>query len=69
MDLFTRLKKSLVYENLKDSNDMNNFVMQLPHKLKIELSLYIYEDRYKKIKFLKYCNPSFISWICLQLRP
>jgi len=31
--------------------DINTFVDELPHKLKIEVSLYIYEERYKNIIF------------------
>ena len=30
-----------------------NFVNDLPEKLRIEVSLYIYESRYTKIKFFK----------------
>jgi len=43
--------KSLNYEVRQDLKDTNTFVDDLPHKLKIEVSLYIYEERYKKIKF------------------
>ena len=32
-------------------NELTNFIEELPHKLKIETSLYIYEDRYNKVKF------------------
>lgn len=39
------------YEIKKDINDLNNFLDELPHKIKVELSLYIYEARYSKIKF------------------
>lgn len=44
-------------------------MQDLPHKLKIEVSLYIYEDRYNKIKFFKGRTPSFISWLCPLLKP
>jgi hypothetical protein len=64
MELYIKLKKSIMYENKKDMQDYNNFVINLPHKLKIEVSLYIYEDRYKKIKFFKNRSASFISWLC-----
>lgn len=46
------------------------FVNDLPEKLRIEVSLYIYEERYTKIKFFKHQkNTSFISWICALLEP
>ena len=48
---------------------MNKFVEDPPHKLKIEVSLYIYEDRYNKLKIFKGQSASFISWLCPLLRP
>lgn len=39
------------YEIQKDINELNNFLEALPHKIKIELSLYIYEGRYSEMKF------------------
>ena len=41
----------------------------LPHKLKIEISLYLHEKTYKKIFFLHDKSVSFIAWICPLLRP
>ena len=43
LDLFIRLKKSMGYESKKDMHDLSNFLEELPHKLKIEVSLYVYE--------------------------
>lgn len=68
-DLYIRLMKSLNYETSKDLKDTNKFVDELPHKLKIEVSLYIYEERYKKIKYFQGKTPSFISWLCPLLTP
>ena len=49
---------------------MNNYIEGLPHKLKIEVSLYIYEKRYQKIKFFHDRHQaSFISWMCPLLKP
>ena len=48
---------------------MNNFVEDLPHALKVEVSLYIYEERYKKLKFFKDRSATFISWLCPLLKP
>jgi hypothetical protein len=45
------------------------FVEDLPHKLKTQVQMYIYETRYLKIKFLKDKSPSFILWICRLLKP
>lgn len=48
---------------------MNTFVEDLPHALKVEVSLYIYEERYKKLKFFKDRSATFISWLCPLLKP
>lgn len=69
LDLYIRLKKNLNYENQKDFQEINQFVETLPHKLKIEVSLYIYEERYKRIRFFKKMTVSFISWICPLMKP
>ena len=69
LDLYIRLKKSMGYESKKDINDLNLFVDDLPFKLKVEVSLYIYEQRYSKILFFKDRNVSFILWMCPLLKP
>jgi len=51
--LYIRLKRSITYGNNNDKNEINDFLKELPHTLKIELSLHIYEDRYKQINFFK----------------
>ena len=53
LDLYVRLKQSLAYENKKDLEEVSKFVENLPYSLRIETSLYIYEERYNKIKFFK----------------
>ena len=57
------------YKFNKDVEDMNNFMDQLPQPLQIELGLFIYEQTYKDIEFLKGRSNSFISWICPLLKP
>lgn len=69
LELQLKLKKSIGYENKKYLNDINMFIEELPHNLKIIVSLYIYEQRYCKIKFFKNRTPSFISWVCPLLKP
>ena len=69
LSLFIRLKKSMGYESKKDMHDLNKFLEELPHKLKIEVSLYVYEQRYNKIKFFRNRNVSFILWMCPLLKP
>ena len=40
------------------------FLEQLPHGLKMEVSAFIHESRYNKLKFLNSKSNSFISWFC-----
>ena len=69
LELQIKLRKSIGYENKKYLHDINMFIEELPHNLKIIVSLYIYEQRYCKIKFFKNRTPSFISWVCPLLKP
>lgn len=69
LDLFIKIKKSMGYESQKQMNDLHNFIQELPHKLKTEVSLYVYEQRYNKIKFFRDRNVSFILWMCPILKP
>ena len=70
LELFNRIKKTIGYKKQKDMANLLQFVNDLPEKLRIEVSLYIYEGRYTKIKFFKHQkNTSFISWICALLEP
>jgi hypothetical protein len=64
LELYNRLKKSIGYQHKEDIAGLQKFINNLPQKLKIEVSLYIYESRYTKIKFFKNQTPSFITWIC-----
>ena len=60
-ELHIRIVKSINYEKKKDLQELNKFVEDLPHALKVEVSLYIYEERYNKIKFFLGKTPPFVS--------
>lgn len=47
---------------------MQEFIQDLPHKYKIELSAYIYEGTYKNLHFLKEKSGPFIAWFCPLLK-
>ena len=49
--------------------DMQSFLDELPYKLKTEVSLYVYEQRYCNIKFFANRDVSLILWMCPRLRP
>ena len=68
--LYIQLKKSLTKDNNNDLYEVNQFMELLPHKLKTETALYIYEDKFSKMKYLKTVKqPSFFSWLCPLLQP
>lgn len=69
LDLYVRCKRVLEFQTQSKETDINNLLDELPHKLKVEISMYIYEKRYKKIKFFKQTSNSFISWLCPLLKP
>lgn len=57
------------FESKKNLEEVNKFVEDLPHKLRVEVSLYIYEQRYQKIRFFNNRNVSFILWMSPLLKP
>ena len=69
LKLYERVKKSLKYKQKKDIDDLAEFLDDLPQGLRLEVSLFVHEATYKKIKFLKERSSSFIAWICPLLKP
>ena len=49
LDLYMQCKKNLEYSNKSNMNLIVNFLEQLPHGLKMEVSTYIHESRYNKL--------------------
>ena len=47
LDLYDKLNQSIKFEFNKDRGDYNGFLEDLPHKLKLEVSMYIHDDIYK----------------------
>lgn len=58
------MKKSLGYDFQKSNQEISEFVEQLPPKLRIEVNLFIHEERYKNISFFAYKSSNFLSWTC-----
>ena len=69
LNLYSRLKQSLNHHHSKDLEDTHNFLQTLPHKLKLELSAYIYQSTYENLYFLQDKSNSFVAWICPLFRP
>lgn len=63
-DLYIKIKKNIHFEFEKDQDEINQFVNELPPKLKMQVSLYIYEDQYRSLKFFKNKPVNFIVWLC-----
>jgi hypothetical protein len=51
--LFLKLVKTIKYDHSKKSKDVIQFMDELPHKLKIELSMAIHKKMYANVKFFK----------------
>ena len=68
LELYERLRMAIKYDYNKDKNDINQFVNDLPHKLKLEVSLYIHEQTYKRIDLFKGKSSAFIAWVCPLLK-
>ena len=67
--MYDSIKKSISTLHNTDTGDLVKFLEELPHDLKLEASLFIYEKTFKKIIFLKDRPITFIAWICPILKP
>jgi hypothetical protein len=61
--------KKNVQNQGSDNQQILGFLENLPHKLKVDLSIYIYASRFEKINFFQGKSRSFISWVCPLLKP
>ena len=69
LSLYANLKQSLTFQANNDIEDIHRFSSQLPHKLKVELSVYLFRGLYKKIHFLQNKSSSFLAWMCPLFKP
>jgi hypothetical protein len=69
LPLYANLKNSINYSANNDVQDIHDYVEQLPHKLKVEVSKYLYKDLSLRLEFLKGKTPGFIAWICPLFKP
>lgn len=53
MKLYERVKKTLKYKFSKDTDDLVEFINELPPNLKLEVALFIHESAFRKIKFIR----------------
>lgn len=67
--MYSKLKCSLKSEYGHDIDDINELMEEIPHKLKIELSLHLYDQKYKTIRFFQGKTQAFASWIYPLIKP
>lgn len=64
-DLYYEIKTVIEQnEELHIREDLNEFLEDLPIRLKIKTVMYVYKEAYNTIRFLKDGSENFISWIC-----
>lgn len=68
LPLYSKIKKAIKYNYTEDLRNVSEFVEELPHNLKNELSIHIYETLYKEVEFLNEKSEIFISWICPMMK-
>ena len=67
--LYSRLKLAISTGVNNKKDVLNQFLNEIPHDLRIEVSLIAYKPIYSRVKFLKDKSNSLISWICPLLKP
>lgn len=67
-DLYNKLIKTLRYDHSKKSKDAIQFMDELPHKLKLELAMSIYQKKFFNVKFFDKKEKSFIIWVGTAIR-
>jgi hypothetical protein len=69
LEMFEEMIKAIKYDLNRDNQEINNFVQELPHQLKLQISMIIFDEVYNKIKCFKGRKPAFIAWVCPLLKP
>jgi len=59
----------LKYKYNRNIDDLNEFIDELPDKLKVETSLFVHAKTYREIYFLIGKRTSFLAWVCPLLKP
>jgi hypothetical protein len=67
--LYEEIMQALLYEVQMDLSSVVTFVDNLPHRLKLELSVKIHREILKNIPFLKGRDDEFIAFIGPLLKP
>ena len=68
-DFYNEISRSIQFNHRKKEKEFSLFMDDLPHKLRLGLSMILYEKMYKTINFMQGKDPSFIAWVSAILRP
>ena len=70
-NLYIQCKRNIEFisQNENDTIVISNFLEDLPHQLKLDISMNIYKARYDTLKFIAGKSGSFVSWFCPLLKP
>ena len=69
VELFNRLARTIKFDYSKKQKDVLQFIDELPHKLKMELSFVIHSKMYQNVPFFIGKDPSFIAWVATIIKP
>ena len=69
MELYGKIKRQLDKTTSSEIDEFHHFINELPAKLKMETSQYIYDRIYKRLYFFNDKSSSFIAWVCPLLKP
>ena len=67
--MFNEISKNIQYNCRKKSKDLIRFLDDLPHKIRVELSMLMHSKMYSSINFFLKKDRSFLAWISTLLRP
>lgn len=69
LDLYMQCKKNLEFNTKNNHRQVMDFLDNLPHKLRMDVTHIIHEKRYQNIKFLNNKSNSFLNWLCPLFTP
>ncbi len=69
IDFYNELSKNIQYNHKKKSKDLLLFMDELPHRLRIDLSVKIHEKMHAHVQYFMKKDKTFICWISNILKP
>jgi hypothetical protein len=68
IELFNKLARTIKFDYSKKQKDILQFIEELPHKLRLELSMVIHSKMYQNIPFFRGKDSSFIVWMATSIK-